>query len=61
MILPWLILIPFIGGLLCWQFERFGNTYAFATRLPYEARYNTDRNADLAFLITHIHPAVWVE
>ncbi|WP_068827858.1 NADH-quinone oxidoreductase subunit M [Pseudomonas sp. BMS12] len=25
MILPWLILIPFIGGLLCWQGERFGN------------------------------------
>lgn len=23
MILPWLILIPFIGGLLCWQAERF--------------------------------------
>ncbi|WP_417662173.1 NADH-quinone oxidoreductase subunit M [Pseudomonas sp.] len=26
MILPWLILIPFIGGLLCWQFERHSNT-----------------------------------
>ncbi|WP_339512051.1 NADH-quinone oxidoreductase subunit M [Pseudomonas sp. RL_15y_Pfl2_60] len=26
MILPWLILIPFIGGLLCWQFERYSNT-----------------------------------
>ncbi len=26
MILPWLILIPFIGGLLCWQAERFGHT-----------------------------------
>ncbi|MDH1263604.1 MULTISPECIES: NADH-quinone oxidoreductase subunit M [unclassified Pseudomonas] len=26
MILPWLILIPFIGGLLCWQGERFGPT-----------------------------------
>ncbi|MGX8249520.1 NADH:ubiquinone oxidoreductase, partial [Escherichia coli] len=25
MILPWLILIPFIGGLLCWQGERFGH------------------------------------
>lgn len=24
MILPWLILIPFIGGLLCWQSERVG-------------------------------------
>ncbi len=24
MILPWLILIPFIGGILCWQGERFG-------------------------------------
>ena len=23
MILPWLILIPFVGGLLCWQGERF--------------------------------------
>lgn len=27
MILPWLILIPFIGGLLCWQSERFGITW----------------------------------
>jgi NADH-quinone oxidoreductase subunit M len=26
MILPWLILIPFIGGLLCWLGERFGAT-----------------------------------
>ncbi|VDZ60368.1 NADH-quinone oxidoreductase subunit M [Serratia odorifera] len=25
MLLPWLILIPFIGGLLCWQCERFGS------------------------------------
>ncbi|AIN47289.1 NADH-quinone oxidoreductase subunit M [Candidatus Palibaumannia cicadellinicola] len=24
MLLPWLILIPFIGGLLCWQCEHFG-------------------------------------
>lgn len=24
MLLPWLILIPIIGGLLCWQGERFG-------------------------------------
>ena len=24
MILPWLILIPFIGGLICWRAERFG-------------------------------------
>lgn len=41
--------------------ERFGNTYAFATRVPYRAMYNVKRNTDLAFLITHIHPAVWVE
>ncbi|CAM5241172.1 NAD(P)H-quinone oxidoreductase chain 4 [Stutzerimonas stutzeri] len=26
MILPWLILIPFIGGLLCWLVERFDQT-----------------------------------
>ncbi|TBW38335.1 NADH-quinone oxidoreductase subunit M [Azotobacter chroococcum] len=26
MILPWLILIPFIGGLLCWQGERYSAT-----------------------------------
>jgi NADH-quinone oxidoreductase subunit M len=26
MILPWLILIPFIAGLLCWQAERFSNS-----------------------------------
>jgi len=25
MILVWLIVIPFIGGLLCWQIERFGD------------------------------------
>ncbi|OFC63648.1 NADH-quinone oxidoreductase subunit M [Candidatus Erwinia dacicola] len=24
MLLPWLILIPFVGGLLCWQLERLG-------------------------------------
>ncbi|UDQ78940.1 NADH-quinone oxidoreductase subunit M [Erwinia rhapontici] len=24
MLLPWLIFIPFVGGLLCWQLERFG-------------------------------------
>lgn len=24
MILVWLILIPFLGGLLCWQAERWG-------------------------------------
>jgi len=24
MLLPWLIFIPFVGGLLCWQGERFG-------------------------------------
>lgn len=28
MLLPWLIFIPFIGGLLCWQCERF------STRIP---------------------------
>ncbi|MCF5284564.1 NADH:ubiquinone oxidoreductase, partial [Pseudomonas syringae] len=26
MILPWLIVIPFIDGLLCWLGERFGST-----------------------------------
>jgi NADH-quinone oxidoreductase subunit M len=26
MLLAWLILIPLIGGLLCWQSDRFGNT-----------------------------------
>ncbi len=26
MLLPWLILVPFIGGLLCWQSERFGRS-----------------------------------
>ncbi|KQN55114.1 NADH-quinone oxidoreductase subunit M [Erwinia sp. Leaf53] len=24
MLLPWLIILPFVGGLLAWQFERFG-------------------------------------
>lgn len=44
-----------------YSFERFGNTYAFASRVPYKARYNVERNTNLAYLITHIHPAVWVE
>lgn len=44
-----------------YAFERFGNTYAFASRRPYKSRYNVDANTDLDFLITHIHPAVWVE
>lgn len=44
-----------------YSFERYGNTYAFASRVPYNTRYNVDRNSDLAFLMTHIHPAVWVE
>ena len=41
--------------------KRFGNTYMFATRTHYANQYNVDRNADLAYLITHIHPANWVE
>lgn len=44
-----------------YAFERFGNTYAFATRVPYKSRYHRKANADLAFLITHIHPSVWIE
>jgi hypothetical protein len=44
-----------------YAFERFGNTYAFASRRKYKARYHVEANTDLAFLITHIHPAVWVE
>jgi hypothetical protein len=44
-----------------YAFERFGNTYAFASRRPYKSRYDVDANTDLAFLITHIHPSVWVE
>lgn len=24
MMLPWLLIVPFVGGLLCWQLERFG-------------------------------------
>lgn len=42
-------------------FERWGNTYAFATRTPYKSRYHTGRNAELAYLVTHIHPSNWVE
>ncbi|MFJ2532329.1 NADH:ubiquinone oxidoreductase, partial [Pseudomonas helmanticensis] len=30
MILPWLILIPFIGGMLCWMGVRLGD---YITRL----------------------------
>ncbi len=44
-----------------YAFERFGNTYAFATRVPYKSRYNVEANTDLAWLITHMHPTVWVE
>ncbi|MCK8349904.1 NADH-quinone oxidoreductase subunit M, partial [Erwinia amylovora] len=24
MLLPWIIILPFVGGLLCWQGERVG-------------------------------------
>lgn len=41
--------------------KRFGNTYMFATRTPYSNQYNVERNTDLAFLITHIHPSNWSE
>ena len=34
MLLPWLILIPFIGGFLCWQTERFGVKVASSRMLP---------------------------
>lgn len=44
-----------------YAWERFGNTYAFASRRPYKARYHVPSNTDLAFLITHLHPATWVE
>ncbi|VFP79518.1 NADH-quinone oxidoreductase subunit M [Candidatus Erwinia haradaeae] len=27
MLLPWLIAIPFIGGVICWQSERFSSSY----------------------------------
>lgn len=41
--------------------ERFGNTYAFATRTPYKGRYNIHRNNELAWMVTHIHPTSWSE
>jgi len=41
--------------------ERFGNRYAFATRVPYKSRYSVHRNTELAWMITHIHPTSWTE
>lgn len=43
------------------SWERFGNTYAVATRVPYNVRYNTQRNAENAWIVTHMHPTTWVE
>ena len=39
--------------------ERFGNKYAFATRTPYNKRYSVERNTELAWMVTHIHPTSW--
>ncbi len=44
-----------------YSWERFGNTYAVATRIPYNARYNVARNANLAYMISHTHPSSWTE
>ena len=41
--------------------ERFGNKYAFATRVPYKSRYSVHRNTELAWMVTHIHPTNWSE
>jgi hypothetical protein len=41
--------------------ERFGNKYAFATRIPYKTRYSVHRNTELAWMVTHIHPTSWSE
>jgi len=41
--------------------ERFGNTYAVATRVPYNVRYNTQRNIENAWIVTHMGPVTWVE
>jgi hypothetical protein len=45
--------------LISW--ERFGNTYAVATRVPYNTRYNTQRNTENAWIVTHMHPTSWAE
>lgn len=44
-----------------YAWERFGNTYAFASRRPYKSRYHVASNTDLAFLITHMHPSTWTK
>lgn len=41
--------------------ERFGHKYAFATRVPANERYSVKRNAELAWIVTHIHPSNWTE
>lgn len=41
--------------------ERFGNKYAFATRVPYKSRYSVHRNTELAWMVSHIHPSSWSE
>jgi NADH-quinone oxidoreductase subunit M len=47
MLLPWLILIPFIGGFLCWQTERFGVCAA----LDRAGHHGTDAGAWPATLV----------
>lgn len=41
--------------------ERFGNKYAIATRVPYRSRYNTARNTELAWIVSHFHATNWTE
>ena len=41
--------------------ERYGNKYAMATRVPYNTRYNARRNAELAWIVSHMHPSTWSE
>jgi hypothetical protein len=43
------------------SWERFGNTYAIATRVPYNTRLNTERNTENAWIVTHMHPTSWAE
>lgn len=41
--------------------ERFGNRYAFATRVPYRFGHDARRRAELAWMVSHIHPTRWTE
>ncbi len=45
-----------------YAWTRYGQTYAMAVRVPYEKRWDSKFNSDVAYILTHIHPSYqWVQ